>query len=86
MTHLADCFTHIIRISTQIDGKHGSAQLDYRGWVAYSQSELSDMLVQTKKLCDILGLDFVETYCLGIKRDKEKEKAYLENHPGDEWI
>jgi hypothetical protein len=86
MTHLADCFTHIIRISTQIDGKHGSAQLDYRGWIVYSQSEISDMLVQTKKLCDILGLDFVETYCLGIKRDKEKEKAYLENHPGDEWI
>lgn len=86
MTHLADCFTHIIRTSTQIDGKHGSAQLDYKGWVAYSQSEISDMLAQTKKLCDILGLDFVETYCMGIARDKEKREAYLKNHPGDEWI
>lgn len=86
MTKLADCFTHIIRISTQLDGKHGSAQLDYRGWVAYSQSEISDMLAQTKKLCDILGIDFVETYIMGLKRDVEKREEYLKTHPDDEWI
>jgi hypothetical protein len=86
MTRLADCFTHIIRTSTQIDGKHGSAQLDYRGWVVYSQSEISDLLVQTKKLCDILGVDFVETYCMGLERDAEKKALYLESHPNDKWI
>jgi hypothetical protein len=86
MTKLADCFTHIIRVSSQISGKHGSAQLDYKGWVAYSQSEISDLLAQTKKLCDILGIDFVETYIMGMKRDAEKREEYLKTHPGDEWI
>jgi len=86
MTKLADCFTHIIRTSTQIDRKHGFAHLDYRGWVVYSQSEISDLLVQIQKLCDVLEIDFNETYAMGIKRDAEKKEEYLEKHPNDEWI
>jgi hypothetical protein len=84
MTHLCDCFTHIIRLDT--NDIHGSKGLDIKGYRAYAQSEISDMLVQTKKLCDILEIDFVDTYTLGLKRDIEKEKLYKENHPNDKWI
>jgi len=86
ITHLADCLFHIVRLETQADKTHGSAKLDYKGYRAYSQSELSDAIVQIKKLCDILDLDFIETYSMGMKRDAEKKKLYLEMHPGDKWV
>jgi hypothetical protein len=84
MTKLSDCLLHIIRLQTQKNGKHKG--VDYKGYRSYAQSELSDVLLQTKKLCDILGLDFIETYLMGIKRDEEKKKEYLESHPEDVWI
>jgi hypothetical protein len=86
ITHLADCLFHIVRLETQPDGTHGSAKLNYRGYRAYSQSEISDAIVQMKKLCDILDLDFIDTYLMGMKRDDEKKKNYLETHPGDKWV
>jgi hypothetical protein len=86
ITHLADCLFHIVRLSTQNDGTHGSKKLDYCGWRSYAQSEISDVLVQVKRICDILDLDFVDTYCMGIKRDREKQKTYEELHPGDKWV
>ena len=86
ITHLADCLFHIVRLTTQKDGTHGSKHLDYRGWRAYSQSELADALVQIRKLCDILDLDFVDTYSLGLKRDEEKQRMYEATHPGDKWV
>ena len=84
MTKLSDCITHIMRLHTQPDGKHKG--MDYAGYRVYAQSELADALVQTRKLCDILDLDFVETYCMGMVRDREKKAEYLETHPNDEWI
>jgi len=86
ITHLADCLFHIVRLETQPDGTHGSAKLNYKGYRAYSQSEISDAIVQMKKLCDILDLDFIDTYLMGMKRDEEKKKMYLETHPGDKWV
>jgi len=86
MTRLSDCFMHIIRLSTQESGRHGSKDLDYKGYKAYAQTELSDILCQVEKLCKILGLNFNETLMMGFKRDKEKEEEYLEKHPSDEWI
>jgi hypothetical protein len=73
-----------MRLCTQPDGKHKG--MDYKGYRVYAQSELGDVLVQTRKLCDILDLDFVETYCMGMARDREKKDEYLATHPDDEWI
>ena len=86
LTHLADCLFHIVRLKTQKDGTHGSAHLDYRGYRVYAQSEIADMLVQTKRILDELDLDFIDTYSMGLKRDIEKRKDYLETHPGDDWV
>ena len=86
MTKLADCFTHIMRLPTQADGRHGHASLDFRGYRAFAQSELSDVLCQVKKLCDILELDFFATLGMGLVRDAEKRSEYQESHPGDQWI
>lgn len=86
VTHLADCLFHIVRLTTQVSGTHGSKKLDYKGWRAYAQSEISDVLVQVRRICDILEIDFVETYCMGVKRDEEKRKVYEELHPGDKWV
>lgn len=85
-THLADCLFHIVRLATQKDGTHGSLHLDYRGWRAYTQSEIADMLVQAKRLCDELDLDFIDTYSMGLKRDIEKRKDYEKIHPNDKWV
>jgi len=84
MTKLSDSLLHIIRLHTQSDGKHKG--VDYRGYRAYAQSEIADVLMQSKKLCDVLELNFIDTYCMGIKRDDEKRQEYLETHPDDEWI
>jgi len=86
ITHLADCLFHIVRIATQKDATHGSLHLDYRGWRAYSQSELADVIMQIKKLCDILELDFIDTYLMGMKRDREKKEDYEKTHPNDKWV
>lgn len=84
MTRLSDSLLHIIRLYTQKDHKHKG--IDYRGYRAYAQSELADIILQVKKLCDILGLDFIETYTMGLARDKEKSQEYLDQHPEDTWI
>jgi hypothetical protein len=86
ITHLADCLFHIVRLHTQKDGTHGSKKLDYRGWRAYSQSEIADVIIQTEKLCKILDLDFMATYEMGKERDKEKREMYEQLHPGDKWV
>ena len=86
LTHLADCLFHIVRLATQKDGTHGSSHRDYIGWCAYAKSEIADMLVQVKRLCDALDLDFIDTYSLGLKRDIEKRKDYAETHPHDDWV
>ena len=84
MTKLSDCITHIMRLSTQEDQKHKG--IDYNGYRAYAMTELADVFCQTKKLCEILEVDPMQTYVLGIERDKEKKREYLESHPKDEWI
>jgi hypothetical protein len=86
VTHLADCLFHIVRLATQKDGTHGSKKLDYKGWKAYSQSELSDVLVQVWKLCRILDIDYEETFKMGMQRDAEKRILYEKTHPGDKWV
>ncbi len=87
-TRLADCLTHIIRLPTSNDGKavHESKILDFKGFRAYMQTELSDVLCQAKKMIEILGLDFDETLKMGLQRDIEKKTEYLKKHPNEEWI
>lgn len=86
ITKLSDCLFHIVRLTTQKDGTHGSARLDYIGYRAYAKSEIADMLVQARKLCDDLDIDFVDTYVMGMHRDKEKREEYEKTHPDDCWV
>lgn len=86
LTRLADCIFHIIRLATQLDGRHGSADLDFRGYKAYAQTEIADVICQAKRLCDILELNFGETVKMGDIRDEEKKAEYLKNHPNDKWV
>jgi len=82
MTRLADCFQHIFRLSTREDD---DGKL-FKGYRAYAQSELADVIYQAKKLCEILGIDFEETEKLGDLRDKEKKEEFLKKYPNEHWI
>jgi hypothetical protein len=86
MTRLSDCIIHIIRLNTQETGTHGSKNLDFRGYRAYLQTEISDVLVQAGKILEALDLPFQETLAMGITRDLEKQEEYLKQHPNDKWI
>ena len=86
LTHLSDCLLHIIRLPTQENGMHGSQNLDYKGYRAYIQTEIADILVQAGKLLETLDLPFQETLAMGLTRDLEKQEEYLRKHPNDKWI
>jgi hypothetical protein len=88
LTRLADCIFHIARLETQPDKKHGSQNMDYKGYRAYAQTEISDVIWQCKKMLDALDLDFDETVAMGKEREREKKEMYLQDHPWDRknWI
>lgn len=82
MTKLADCIQHIFRLHTR-DDSDGKL---FEGYAAYAQSELADVFVQGKMLCEVLGLPFEETIQMGILRDKEKMEEYLKRYPNEHWV
>jgi hypothetical protein len=86
ITHLSDCLIHIIRLPTQDNGTHGSQNLDYKGYRAYIQTEIADVLMQSAKILETLDLPFQETLVMGITRDLEKQEEYKRKHPNDKWI
>lgn len=82
MTRLADCFQHIFRLYTREDG---DGRL-FKGYKAYAQSELADVIRETKKLCNILDMSFEETEKIGDTRDEEKQEEFLKKYPNEHWI
>jgi hypothetical protein len=84
ITSLADSVQHIIRLGNK--PRNETNILKYKGYVAFIQSELSDVYAQYVKLCDLLELDVKETNEMGMKRQLEKMEEYLKKNPEDVWI
>jgi len=85
ITGLCDCLLHIIRLHTRVKDQAEFTKL-FNGYRAYTQSELADVICQTKKLCQILKISFEETIVLGDERDKEKRAEFKKRYPDDSWI
>ena len=62
------------------------AQQYFNGYSAFAQTELADIICQSKKICEILNLDFNETAKMGDVRYEEKKQEFLKRYPKDEWI
>lgn len=79
---IADCLRHI-----QGD-KHGAGytEEEAKGWIAFMQTELADTSWIVRRLCNVLEIDYNATLIMGVKRDAEKKKEYLERHPGANWV
>lgn len=84
ITSLADSIQHIIRLGNKPSNE--TNRLKYKGYVAFAQSELSDIYAQYTKLCILLGIDIEETNKMGIQRQAEKMVEYLKKYPEDVWI
>lgn len=82
MTRLSDCLLHIIRLHTRGD-EDGRL---FRGYRAYAQTELADIINHIMKLCDILGISFEETESMSDERDEEKREEFREKFPNKRWI
>ena len=84
ITSLADSVQHIIRLGNKPDSVEN--RLKHKGYMAFAQSELSDVYAQFVKICDLLEIDIQETVEMGLKRQEEKKKEYLQRNPNDVWI
>jgi hypothetical protein len=83
---LSGCLLHIIRMHTRAEqGGEKQRQL-LKGYCLHAQADLADLIFQTKKICEILGLDFTETVKMGDARHEEKKREFVKRHPNDEWI
>ena len=82
MTKLSDCFFHIIRLDFKPEEERGELFIGYQ---IYAQSELADAIRVIKKICEILGLSYVETENLGDKREREKREEFLKRYPDEPW-
>ena len=82
MTKLSDCFFHIIRLDFKSEKERKELFIGYR---VYAQSELADAICLIKKICEILGISYIETERLGDKREKEKREEFLKRYPNEPW-
>ena len=63
-----------------------SIKLLFKGYRAYAQTELADVICQVKKICEDLGLSYEKVDALEDVRDKEKEEEFLKKYPNEPWI
>ena len=82
MTRLADCLQHIFRLHTREDD---DGKL-FKGYKAYAQSELADVICEVKRLCKTLGISFEKTEEMGDVRYEEKKQEFLKKYPDEHWI
>ena len=82
MGAIADCLRHIQ------GGKQGAMYSDeeINGWIAYTQTELADVSILVRRMCNVLDIDYDSTVVMGIARDEEKRKEYLRRHPERIWV
>jgi hypothetical protein len=86
LARLSDSLLHIIRMHTRVEQGSVKATQCFKGYSAHAQTEIADILCQSKKICEILGLDFNETMEMGDTRYEEKMKEFLAKYPKDNWI
>jgi len=84
ITALSDCFQHIIRLGNKPDNKINRDK--FLAYKLFSQTELSDIIMQVYKLCGLLDISISETIKMGMDRQEEKKEAYLKRYPDDVWI
>ena len=63
-----------------------SIKLLFKGYRAYAQTELADVICQVKKICEDLELSYEETEKMSDERDKEKGMGFLKKYPNEPWI
>ena len=83
LTKLSNCFFHIMRLDFKPEKEREELFIGYRNYV---QSELADAICLIKKICEILGISYIETENLGDKREKEKREEFLKRYPNEPWI
>lgn len=86
ITSLSDSLLHIIRLHTRTQNDQEKYKGLFRGYSAYAQTELADVVCQVKKICNLLQLSFEETAELGDAREDEKMKEFKKKYPTDKWI
>jgi hypothetical protein len=86
LARLSDSLLHIIRMHTRVEQGSVKAVQFFKGYSAHAQTELADIICQSKKICETLSLDFNETMEMGDIRYEEKMKEFLKRYPNDQWI
>lgn len=84
MAKLSDSLLHVVRLDSRATGE--KKELLFKGYRAYAQTELSDVICQVKKICHDLGLSWIETERMGDERDKEKGAEFAKRYPNEPWI
>jgi len=69
---------HIIRGTQDI--------ADSKAEMAYVESEIGDLIVQTHLLCQQLGVDYEKCRHLGWTRYNESKEAWEQAGFGDKWV
>lgn len=84
---LGHCINHILWLKKK-QGLSEEEDRDalFRGYRAHASSELSDIIRQTRKLCDTLGLDYREVYVMADLREAEKRLEYEQKNPEKKWV
>lgn len=76
---LSTCITNILRVPHHLGREEGP-------YISYMKTELADMLAEIEGMCDLLDIEFVDTYTLGVKRREEKEEQFKKRYPNVPWI
>jgi hypothetical protein len=84
LARLSDPILHIIRLYTRANPDNYQGLRN--GYSAFAQTEIADIICQSKKILEILGLSFEETVQMGDERYEEKKAEFIKRYPNDEWI
>jgi hypothetical protein len=84
MTKLSDTLLHIVRLNKRATGE--KRKVLFNGFRAYAQTELADVIMQVRRLCDILGLSYEDTQRMSLTRDQEKKEGFRRKYPNEPWI
>ncbi|PIX90831.1 MAG: hypothetical protein COZ28_01670 [Candidatus Moranbacteria bacterium CG_4_10_14_3_um_filter_44_15] len=84
LARLFDAILHIIRLHTRATCQN--YQSFRNGYKAFAQTEIADIIHQSKKILEILDLSFEETVQMGHERYEEKKREFIKRYPNDKWI
>jgi thymidylate synthase len=84
MSSLSDCLLHLIRLDRRASGS--TLVRRRKGYVDHASTELADIIMQVKRLCVILGLEYWNVDALAERRDSEKSRDFRRRYPSEPWI